>query len=187
MCHIIIDPPPTCLQYLHSWMGIPCERSCCLETGNAKWDYKGLQDLDAKRSIRKERAHNLSSGIACPVCGRTCASEFGLRSHLRRVNGVVIAQRCSPTTTTLHLVLTQSPHIRNTNASLSQSIPPSVSISIDPSVCSPFTQSFFFLSFRACVCVCVCVRACVRKRERERKRKKESQTDRQRRVFMRML
>ena len=29
----------TCLQYPHSWMGIPCERSCCLETGNAKWDY----------------------------------------------------------------------------------------------------------------------------------------------------
>ena len=29
----------TCLQYTHSWMGIPCKRLCCLETGNAKWDY----------------------------------------------------------------------------------------------------------------------------------------------------
>ena len=30
---------PTCLQYPHSWMGTPYKRSCCLETGNAKWDY----------------------------------------------------------------------------------------------------------------------------------------------------
>ena len=54
------------------------------QNGITTFEVKRLQDLDAKRSIREERAHNLSSGIACPVCGRTCANEFGLRSHLRR-------------------------------------------------------------------------------------------------------
>ena len=54
------------------------------QNGITAFEVKRLQDLDAKRSIRKERAHNSSSGIACPVFGRTCASEFGLRSHLRR-------------------------------------------------------------------------------------------------------
>ena len=48
------------------------------------FEEKRLQDLGLKRSIRKERAHNSSSSIACPVCGRTCASELWLRSHLRR-------------------------------------------------------------------------------------------------------
>ena len=68
-----------------------------MQNGITAFEVKRLQDLDAKRSIRKERAHNSSSGIAYPVCGRTCASEFGLRSHLS-VTEVVIAQRCSPTT-----------------------------------------------------------------------------------------
>ena len=54
-----------------------------MQNGITAFEVKRQQDLDAKRSIRKERAHNSSSGIACPVCGRTCASEFGLRSHLR--------------------------------------------------------------------------------------------------------
>ena len=54
------------------------------QNGITAFEVKRLHDLDVKRSIRKERARNSSSGIACPVCGRTCASEFGLRSHLRR-------------------------------------------------------------------------------------------------------
>ena len=57
------------------------------QNGITAFEVKRLQDLDAKRSIRKERAHNSSSGIAYPVCGRTCASEFGLHSHLRRHRG----------------------------------------------------------------------------------------------------
>ena len=54
------------------------------QNGITAFEVKCLQDLDVKRSIRKERAHNSSSGIACLVYGRTCASEFGLRLHLRR-------------------------------------------------------------------------------------------------------
>ena len=54
-----------------------------MQNGITAFEVKQPQDLDAKRSIRKERAHNSSSGIACPVCGCTCASEFGLRLHLR--------------------------------------------------------------------------------------------------------
>ena len=33
---------------------------------------------------RKERKANTAAAVACPVCGRICASEFGLRSHQRR-------------------------------------------------------------------------------------------------------
>ena len=52
------------------------------QNGIKAFEEKRPQDLDLKRCIRKERAHNLSSGIACPVCGSTCVSELGSRSHL---------------------------------------------------------------------------------------------------------
>ena len=40
-----------------------------------------LSQLDIKRQARKEAKANPAAAVACPVCGRTCASDFGLRSH----------------------------------------------------------------------------------------------------------
>ena len=44
---------------------------------------KRLQDLDRKRQARKERKPDPTVAVACPQCGRICASSFGLRSHRR--------------------------------------------------------------------------------------------------------
>ena len=63
------------------------------------FEVKHLQDLDAKRSIRKERAHNSSSGIACLcVVAPVPASSVCVRTL--DVTEVVIAQRYSPTINT---------------------------------------------------------------------------------------
>ena len=43
-----------------------------------------LWQLDIKRQARKEAKTNPAAAVACPVCGRICASELGLQSHQRR-------------------------------------------------------------------------------------------------------
>ena len=49
--------------------------------GAQAFEERRLSQLDIKRQARKERKANPAAAVACPVCGRTCASEFGLRSH----------------------------------------------------------------------------------------------------------
>ena len=51
--------------------------------GVQAFEKKRLQDLDRKRQARKERKPDPTVAVACPQCGRICASSFGLRSHLR--------------------------------------------------------------------------------------------------------
>ena len=52
--------------------------------GVRAFEEKRLQDLDQKHQACKERIPDPTSAVACPQCGRICASAFGLRSHLRR-------------------------------------------------------------------------------------------------------
>ena len=47
-----------------------------------------LEERRRRRHARIDRGPLLpGEGIPCPTCGRTCASEFGLRSHQRRHRG----------------------------------------------------------------------------------------------------
>ena len=43
-----------------------------------------LLELDRKRAIRKARESDPSKNVNCPVCGRACASAFGLSVHRRK-------------------------------------------------------------------------------------------------------
>jgi len=51
--------------------------------GVKSFEERRLEQLDAKRQARKGRSVDPTAAVACPVCGRICASEFGLRSHQR--------------------------------------------------------------------------------------------------------
>ena len=51
--------------------------------GVQAFEKKRLQDLDRKLQARKERKPDPTVAVACPQCGRICASSFGLRSHRR--------------------------------------------------------------------------------------------------------
>ena len=69
------------------WEALAANRTAwrqCTVSGVRSFEEQRLDQLDAKRQARKNRSVNLSAGVACPVCGRICASEFGLRSHQRR-------------------------------------------------------------------------------------------------------
>ena len=61
----------------HAW------RRACTE-GVKAFEERRLQQLDDKRQARKNRQAAPTAAVACPVCGRICASAFGLRTHLRR-------------------------------------------------------------------------------------------------------
>lgn len=84
-----------CLKASLMACGIPLSGWVAFATDRGVWRqavYKGvlafeerrLQELDQKRQSCKERRPDQTSTVACPQCGRICASAFGLRSHLRR-------------------------------------------------------------------------------------------------------
>jgi len=54
-----------------------------IHDGILQFEGKRVSDLDDKRRARKERKPDYSAAVKCPKCGRLCASDFGLRSHMR--------------------------------------------------------------------------------------------------------
>ena len=69
------------------WAHLAADRSAWrLGTHNGAHaiEERRLSQLDTKRQARKEAKTNPAAAVACPVCGRICASEFGLQSHQRR-------------------------------------------------------------------------------------------------------
>jgi hypothetical protein len=67
------------------WETLATDRSAwrlAVHKGVQIFEERRLQDLDQKRQARKERRPDPTSAVACPQCGRICASNFGLRSHL---------------------------------------------------------------------------------------------------------
>lgn len=76
-CNIQLD------QWQHQAEDRPRWRSA-IHAGVNLFEEQRLDNLDKKRLERKSRSMDLSTGIACPTCGRICASAFGLRSHQRR-------------------------------------------------------------------------------------------------------
>ena len=72
---------------VNGWEGLAADRMAwrrTIKSGVTAFEKQRLQQLDAKRLARKNRCVNPAAAIACPVCDRICASEFGLRSHQKR-------------------------------------------------------------------------------------------------------
>ena len=57
-------------------------RSTCA-TGLESFAAASEQAASDRRARRHATAQSTRVGPACPQCGRVCASDFGLRSHLR--------------------------------------------------------------------------------------------------------
>jgi len=53
------------------------------EEGLTAFDTNYDQEAEARRARRHTITSTPASGPRCHICGRICASEFGLRSHLR--------------------------------------------------------------------------------------------------------
>ena len=69
------------------WESLAKDRSAwrqAAKKGTSAFEEQRLSHLDKKRQARKDRRANPAAAVTCPECGRTCASEFGLRSHQRR-------------------------------------------------------------------------------------------------------
>ena len=70
------------------WEALTADRGAWRHTvsrGTGNFETHRLASLDRKRQARKERRKGpTTAAVTCPVCGRSCASEFGLRSHMRR-------------------------------------------------------------------------------------------------------
>ncbi|KAI8485023.1 hypothetical protein Bbelb_372690 [Branchiostoma belcheri] len=69
------------------WESTAADRSSwrhAVRHGVKTFEENRLDELDRKRRDKKGRRPDPSATVVCPVCGRTCASAFGLRSHLRR-------------------------------------------------------------------------------------------------------
>jgi len=57
-------------------------KSACA-SGLATYNVSADQAAEDRRTRRHNPANPLTTGPRCPQCSRICASEFGLRSHLR--------------------------------------------------------------------------------------------------------
>ena len=70
------------------WEAQTADRSAWRQTvsrGMKTFETHRLANLDRKRQARKDRSKGpTTAAVTCPICGRQCATEFGLRSHMRR-------------------------------------------------------------------------------------------------------
>ena len=70
------------------WEALAKDRSAWRQLayrGFRAFEAERLALLDKKRQARKARANiPAPDPVPCPVCGRLCASDFGLRAHMRR-------------------------------------------------------------------------------------------------------
>ena len=55
-----------------------------IRKGTKQFERSRLQSLDDKRSARKNRVPNPSTAVSCQLCGKICASTFGLQAHMRK-------------------------------------------------------------------------------------------------------
>ena len=72
---------------ISGWESLASDRSAwrsAVTQGVMAFEERRLQRLDDRRAAHKERKLDPETAVACPICGRLCASRFGLQSHLRR-------------------------------------------------------------------------------------------------------
>ena len=55
-----------------------------IRKGTNHFEKSRLQSLDEKRPARKNRVPNPSTAVPCLLCGKICASTFGLQAHMRK-------------------------------------------------------------------------------------------------------
>ena len=71
----------------NTWEALAADRKCWRSTitkGVSKFENERMQLLKDKRAERKNSSCLSNSGtVKCPVCGKLCVSDFGLRAHSR--------------------------------------------------------------------------------------------------------
>ena len=70
-----------------NWTVIADDRSSwrtAVHMDEKMFEQNRLTELDRKRAIKKARESDPSKNVNCPVCGRACASAFGLSVHRRK-------------------------------------------------------------------------------------------------------
>lgn len=55
-----------------------------IRKGTKQFERNRLQSLDDKRLARKNRVLNPNTAVSCQLCGKSCASTFGLQAHMRK-------------------------------------------------------------------------------------------------------
>ena len=76
-CNIPVDEWQALAQDRLAWRAATCK-------GTKHFERSRLQSLDDKRSARKNRVPNPSTAVPCQLCGKICASTFGLQAHMRK-------------------------------------------------------------------------------------------------------
>ena len=76
-CNIPVDEWQALAQDRPAWRAAICK-------GTKHFERSRLQSLDDKRSARKNRVPNPSTAVPCQLCGKICASTFGLQAHMRK-------------------------------------------------------------------------------------------------------
>jgi len=69
------------------WQSLTQDRPvwrAAIRKGSKHFDRSRLQRLDHKRLERKNRVRNTSTAVPCHLCGKICASTFGLQVHMRK-------------------------------------------------------------------------------------------------------
>ena len=69
------------------WQALAQDRPAwraAIRKGTKQFERSRLQSLDDKRSARKNRVPNPSTAVPCQLCGKICASTFGLQAHMRK-------------------------------------------------------------------------------------------------------
>ena len=71
---------------LGTWQAMAQDRTAwraATRKGTENFEKTRLESLDQKRLARKNRVPNPNTATSCQICGKTCASAFGLRAHMR--------------------------------------------------------------------------------------------------------
>ena len=69
------------------WQALAQDRSAwraASQKGTQLFEEDRLRNLDTKRRARKNRALDPSTAVPCQLCGKICASTFGLQAHMRK-------------------------------------------------------------------------------------------------------
>ena len=76
-CNIPVDEWQALAQDRPAWRA-------ATRKGTKHFERSRLQNLDDKRSARKNRVPNPSTAVPCQLCNKICASTFGLQAHMRK-------------------------------------------------------------------------------------------------------
>ena len=69
------------------WQALAWDRPAwraAIRKGTKHFEISRLQNLDDKRSARNNIVPNPSTAVPCQLCGKICASTFGLQAHMRK-------------------------------------------------------------------------------------------------------